>query len=106
VLGRQESAAARTYRTLQGTGRTADDLVEVLAAAGQGRIDTLFSCADAPWWQAHVDGGALVRLGGVPTPGEQLERTAAATLRHAGAVFAVPARRIPDATPVAATLRY
>jgi hypothetical protein len=106
VLRRQESAAARTYRMLRGTGRTLDNLVEVLTAARQGRLDTLFVCADAPWWQAHTDAGTLLRLGGTPTPGEQLDLAAIATLRHAGAVFAVPAPRMPDATPVAATLRY
>lgn len=48
VLRRQESAAARTYKLLRDTGRSLDNLAEVLAAARQGRLDTLFICADAP----------------------------------------------------------
>jgi hypothetical protein len=104
VLRGQEATAADAYRALQGTGRTSCDPVEVLAAAEQGRVETLFLSTDMP--QRRSSAGPLVRLGDTPSAGEQLDLAAVATLRHAGTVYAVPAARMPGAAPVAATLRY
>jgi hypothetical protein len=106
ALREQEVAAANTYRALQGTGRTSREPAEALAAAQQGRVETLFLSTDAPEWRTSAHGGPLIRLGDTPSAGEQLDLAAVATLRHAGAVYAVPASGMPDTSPVAATLRY
>lgn len=106
VLRRDEVDAARTHRALRGTGRTSSRLPEVLTAARQGRVDTLFLCTDAPDWRTPTAATALSRLGDIPTEGEQLDLAAAATLRHGGRVYAVPASRMPDRVPMAATLRF
>jgi hypothetical protein len=106
LLRGHESAAATGYRALQGTGRTSDTPEEVLAAARQGRVETLFLRTDTPTWRTHTDGEPLVLRTDTPTPSDQLDLAAVATLRHTGTVYAVPAARMPDANPVAATLRY
>lgn len=105
LLG-NESAAATGYRALQGTGRISNTPEEVFAAARQGRVETLFLRTDTPEWRTPADGEPLVLRTDTPTPSDQLDLAAVATLRHAGTVYAVPAARMPDANPVAATLRY
>jgi hypothetical protein len=106
LLRGHETAAAAEYRALQGTGRTSNTPEEVVVAARQGRVETLFLCTDTPEWRTRADGEPLVLLTDTPTPSDQLDLAAVATLRHAGTVYAVPAARMPDANPVAATLRY
>jgi hypothetical protein len=106
VLRGHEAAAATAYRALQGTGRTSSEPAEVLVAAQQGRVDTLFLSTDTPEWRTSPDARPLVRLGNTPSASERLDIAAVATLRHAGTVYAVPASRMPGINPVAATLRY
>jgi hypothetical protein len=106
LLRGHERTAADGYRTLQGTGRTSNTPHEVFAAARQGRVETLFLRTDIPEWHTRADGEQLVLLTETPTPSEQLDLAAVAPLRHAGTVYAVPAARMPDTNPVAATLRY
>jgi Bacterial archaeo-eukaryotic release factor family 3 len=101
-----ERAAASTYRALRGTGRTANRPEEMLIAAGHGRVDTLFISTDRTWGPAASEGTPLLRLGPSPSPGEQLDLAALATLHRGGAVFSVPPDRMPDVTPGAATFRY
>ncbi len=101
-----ERAAADTYRALRGTGRTANRPEEMLIAAGHGRVDTLFISTDRTWGPAASEGTPLLRLGPSPSPGEQLDLAALATLHRGGAVFTVPPDRMPDITPGAATFRY
>jgi hypothetical protein len=106
VLRGNEAAAASAHRALQGTGRTCSDPAEVLTAARQGRVEALFLSTNAPEWRSGVDAGPLIRLGDPLREEEQLDLAAAATMRHAGEVYAVPAARMPGADPLAATLRY
>ena len=105
-LRSDEDTAASTYRALLGTGRTTSRPSEVLTAAEQGRIDTLFVSTDASWGQGGSEEASFIFLEHAPCLAEQLDLAAVATLQRGGAVFAVPPHRMPDATPVAATLRY
>jgi hypothetical protein len=106
VLRRHEVAAATAIRASQGTGLISNEPADVLAAAQEGRVETLFLSTDAPEWRTRTDGPPLVRLGDTTSPSERLDRAAVATLRHGGVVYAVPAPRMPSTDPVAATLRY
>jgi hypothetical protein len=105
ALRGHETAAAAGYRELRGTGRTANTPHEVFTAAEQGRVETLFLSTDTPEWRPRA-GARLRQLAEIPAPDDQLDLAAVATLRHSGTVYAVPAARMPDAHPVAATLRY
>lgn len=102
----QETDALGTYRALRGTGRTASSPAEVLAAATQGRIDTLFVSTKATRWEHPSAGTETLLLKDPPDPAEYPGLAAAAALQHAGSVFVVPRQQIPGETPVAATLRY
>lgn len=104
-LRSNERAAGDTYRALLGTGRTANRPSEVLTAAEQGRIDTLFVSTDVSWSQGGAQ-GPLIFLERSPGLAEQMDLAAVATLQQGGAVFAVPPHRMPDTAPAAATLRY
>ena len=93
---------------MQGTGRTCSDPAEVLTAARQGRVEALFLSTDVPELRSGVDAGPLIQLG-EREPLQEQERfdlAAAATLRYAGEVYAVPAARMPGGDSAAATLRY
>jgi len=106
LLRGHETAAANGYRALQGTGRTSNTPEEVFTAARQGRVETLFLCTNTPEWRTRADREPLVLRADGPTPDDQIDLAAVATLRHAGTAYAVPAARMPDANPVAAILRF
>jgi hypothetical protein len=106
LLRGHERAAAAGYRALRGTGRSSNTPEDIFTAARRGRIETLFLRSDTPQWRTSPDGEPLVLLAETLTSSDQLDLAAVATLRHAGTVYDVPAARMPDANPVAATLRY
>ena len=105
VLRAQEAAAARTYRALEGTGLTSDDLPTILAAAEDGRVEDLFLPTDFST-PAVAPSDRLVSLAGPPNRDDQSDRAAVETLRTGGNVYALPAARMPSGSPVAATFRY
>ena len=100
-----ECAAAGRYRELRGTGRTSSRPEEVLTAAEQGRVETLFLSTDT-WCPEPSAGPAMVRCQPSPSVGEQLEAAALATFGRGGTILTVPAVRMPDATSGAAVFRY
>lgn len=106
ALRGDERAALGRYAGLQGTGRTLEDPIAAVAAAEQGRIDTVLVAAEQvtgnPADPARVD----VRLSTPAGATEQLERLVLATLRAAGSAYVVPARQLPTRSPLAAILRY
>lgn len=106
VLRGHEIAAASAYLASDGTGLTSSETADVLMAAQQGRVETLFLSIDAPEWSTPLDGGPVVELGNATSVSERLDRAAMATLRHGGTVYAVPGSRMPSNNPMAALLRY
>lgn len=105
VLRAQEAAAAGTYRALEGTGLTSDDLPTILAAAEHGRVEDLFLPTDFST-PAVAPSDRLVSLTDPPDRADQSDRAAVETLRNGGNVYALPAARMPSGSPVAATFRY
>jgi hypothetical protein len=104
ILRRAEDAAVSAHRAAQHTGGTCTHPMEVLAAAEQGRVETLFLSTSTPDWCASSEAGGLIRLGDPSHESEQVDLAALATLRTGGRVFAVPSQRMPECNPVAATL--
>jgi hypothetical protein len=102
VLCSAESIAAGAYRELRGTGRTCTDSMAVGAAALEGRIETLFVRTEAP----RPGKRTVIRLHEHTGAVDHLDDAAISTLRHSGTVYAVPRDRMPDTSPMAATLRY
>jgi hypothetical protein len=114
VFRKQQQNAMARLEKARGSGLGSEDLEEVIAAAGEGRVETLFVAEDQQRW-GDVDGGrgsvraahngnaSVGDAGGV----ELLDYVAAQTLVHSGDVFAMPSKSLPtDSSPVAATFRY
>lgn len=99
------------FQALHGTGQASADPRQILTAAEQGRVETLFVATD-PWiWQSPGAGEPLVvdldasREG---TAGEfvRFERTAVATLQTGGEIYTMAAPTVPGGGRIAATFRY
>ncbi|MGI6366784.1 MAG: hypothetical protein ACOX2L_00245 [Anaerolineae bacterium] len=105
---RARAAAAQRYAALAGTGRTASDLQEVLAAALHGRVEALFVALGAQVWGALDEASGAVALHDEPEPadGDLLDLAALLTLRNSGTVFSVAPEEVPGGGAVAALLRY
>jgi hypothetical protein len=92
----------------QGQARASIDLAEVLEAARNGRVDTLFVADDT-----HIWGRLDAPANGVTQHDEQaagdedlLDIAAADTWRNGGAVEVLPRADAPFGKPVAALFRY
>lgn len=82
-------------------------LEEILAAAQEGRVDTVVVAEDETLWGRFEPGQRLVAHG-KPGPDDEdlLNQAAVLVLRNGGRAFAVPRERLPRQAPAAATLRF
>jgi hypothetical protein len=96
------------FRALAGTGRTSDDLGQILVAAGRGRVESLFVDAHgSAWGTFDVEHGTLEEHGtALPDDQDLLDVAAALTLAHGGTVHAVEPSAIPAPGRAAAILRF
>lgn len=103
----QEAAVAR-FRRLAGTGRTTSDLGEVLRAAHEQRVDTLFVAAGHRQLGTYDPETGAVETGEGPRPDAEdvLDLAAVLTLRAGGVVYSQRPEGIPDSAVAAALLRY
>lgn len=85
-----------------------DSLPAIVAAADQGRIDSLFVPIGLQKWGSFDEVRRTAEQHDSHRPGDRdlLDVAAISTLAHSGRVFVVPASEIPGGTPVAAALRY
>jgi hypothetical protein len=106
IFEQVEQKAAALYRQLAGTGRTLDELGQILPAAERGEIETLFVATGTECWGRFVPSVGHVDVHDRQLPGDEdlLNRAALSTLAHGGTVFALPTRELP-AAPLAAVLR-
>ncbi|MBC8870612.1 MAG: hypothetical protein H8E44_14410 [Planctomycetes bacterium] len=100
-------AAAAKYRKLAGTGKTSDDIRQIVPAAHQGQVETLFvDRSDHQWGVFEPDTGKLeLRSPQQPGDDDLLDYAAVQTLLHRGGVYAVPSDQSPS-PPAAAVFRY
>lgn len=107
VLQRDQARAARRYLHMADTGQASNDIAKVLAAANEGRIDTLFVDIQAHAWGVCRPGEPAV-LHDAPKPGDEdlLDLAATQTLLHRGTVYSVAKSDLPGGGNVAATFRY
>lgn len=104
-----QARASEKYRGLAGTGKTSDELKDIIPSAYQGRIDSLFVAVGVQQWGVFEANSAELELHEDRQPGDQdlLDLAAVQTLAHAGDVYAVAPNEVPDApSPVAAVFRY
>lgn len=110
VFQAARDAATSRYRELGGGEgkQTSDQLEEVLPAAYDGRIGTLFVARDVEQWGRYEpDGGQLLLHGAKKSPGDDdlLDVAAAETLARNGEIYALDAADMPGSA-IAAIFRY
>ena len=103
----QEEAAGR-FRELAGTGQTSTDLEEVVTAANDGRVDTLFVALGTRRWGTFDREERKVELteGNGPGTEDLVDLAAIETVLKGGTVFAVDPEEVPQQSAVAAVYRY
>ncbi len=107
VLQKQREAADR-YSNLSNTERVSNDIRQLLPAAMQGRVETLFVGTGVQYWGTYDTSTFEVILHKDYQPGDEdlLNEAALYTLLNKGTVYAVEGIAIPDDLPVAGVLRY
>lgn len=105
---KQQEKAAAQFKSLQPAGRASHTIKEVVAAAHQGRVDTLFVAAGLQHWGRFDPSTFQSETHKQPEPGDDdlLDLAALQTLLKGGKVFAVEPGEIPDGAPLAAVYRY
>jgi hypothetical protein len=111
VLTADRRKAAERYGDLLGTGRAASRYDEILPAAHDGRIDTLFVARGVRLWGTYDLEARTARLqedqDAQQTGGEDLlDLAAIQTFQNGGQVYAVPQQDVPDGQAMAAIFRY
>jgi len=99
----QEKTAA-LYRQLAGTGRTANDVAQIVPAAHQGQIQFLFVALNQEQWGRFDPVHEKVERHECAAPGDEdlLNLAVVHTLAHNGTVYAVEPEELPDGNPLAA----
>ena len=111
VLTADRRRAAERYGDLLGTGRASSRYEEILPAAHDGRIDTLFVARGVRLWGTYDEKKREVRLQEdqdlAQKGGEDLlDLAAVRTFLNGGKVYAVPQQEVPDGQAMAAVFRY
>jgi hypothetical protein len=96
------------YNHLAGGGRATNRLKEIVAAAHDGRVVKLI-VSDSMQQVGSMDELTHEVVGAKQEEGEEydlLNDAAVQTVLHAGQVFVVPNRKMPNGSPLAAIFRY
>jgi len=96
------------FERLVGAQRTADLLTDVLTAAHEGAVESLFVASGrSVWGRYEADIGRLeMTYPGDPSGDDLLDLAACQTLKHRGRVHLLPAAEVPHGVIAAALLRY
>jgi len=104
----QQASAASKYQHARNTVRSLNDAAEIVLAARQGRIESLFVAKDLNLWGTVSEADSQVELHDQRLPGDidLVEDAAMQTVLHRGNVYAVAADKVPDPSGCAANLRF
>ncbi len=109
-IRKQIEAAKNRYYELKGSGKTANAIQELLPAAVQGRIDTLFVGTGVQYWGTYEVRNGLVVLDVhkeyQPGDWDLANDVAVYALLNRAIVYAIEPEEVPDNLPMAAILRY
>ena len=106
---REQERIADRFRRLSGTGMASSSLNEIVPAAHDGRVESLFVARGQYRWGRYDADARTLELEGHPGNGAQdlLDLAAVQTLIHQGKVFVVEPENVPnDGDPIAAVFRY
>jgi hypothetical protein len=103
-----QDEAAEKYHQLAGTGQTSTIVSEVIQAATDGRVASLFVAVGVQLWAAVGAGNGKTESHAEVQPGDAdlLDLAATQTLMNGGEVFAVNPDMVPGETSLAAVFRY
>jgi hypothetical protein len=99
---------ASRYLQWAGTGRATSNLTEIVTAAYEGRVETLFADTAAHRYGVFDPAECRCELHSVPQDGDNdlLDEATRQTILHHGTVYAVGRDEIPSGDVAAALLRY
>lgn len=99
---------AERYGDLTGTGRATPRLEEIVPAAVDGRVDTLFVARGVREWGRFDPGTRALERHPEQRPDSEdlLDRAAVETFVNSGTVYAVEPEEVPEGGPAAAIFRY
>ncbi len=108
AIPRPKQSAAARLNDLIGTEKASDNPREVVIAAMEGRIATLFVNPCRLQWGVVDQAQQQIDVHGAFEPGDEdlLEVAAAETLRRGGEVYATDEDEFPGSESVAALFRY
>jgi hypothetical protein len=108
VFTKDQEEAIDRFRQLAGTGQASTQLDEVVRAADDGRVDTLFVGLGMRRWGTFDREQRTVDLANDHGPGTEdlVDFAAIQTVLKGGTVFAVGPERVPEGDAVAAVFRY
>ncbi len=103
-----QETAVNAFKTLEGTGRTSVDLLEILNGAVDGQVAVLFLLQGATQWGRFDPEARQVHLAAEGTPdGEDLLDTAAFhAFAKGGAIYVLEPASMPTRQSIAAILRW
>ncbi len=104
---KQEEAKA-LYRELSGTGKTSNDLTDIVPASFHGRISDIFVTPGVQQWGNYDPETEMVQLSEAPLTGNEdlIDLAAVETFMHNGNVYAINSEQMPDQSPVCAVYRW
>lgn len=103
-----QQAAQERYEQAISAGLTSQDMKEIVAAAHNGRVDTLFVAEGQQQWGAFNPATQVVYLHPEAEPDNEdlLDRAAIQTVLNGGTVYALTPEQMPDNACLAALFRY
>ncbi len=104
----KQNAAKDLYHELKGTGKTSNDILEILPAAYHGRISDLFVTPGVQQWGYFDPETEKITLTEEQQHNSEdlIDMAAAKTFTTSGSVYAVDSEQMPDTTAVAAIFRW
>lgn len=108
MLHRERELASNIYKQKIGTGLASQNLSEILKAAADGRVETLFVTINKQKWGRFNNQTRQIQFHKNPLPGDTdlFCLASANTLLKGGKVFVVMPDEMPDKSPVAAVMRF
>ena len=108
AFAKEQAKAIDQYSQLWFTGRTANTLADILPAAHQGRVQSLFVASGVQVWGLYDEARQRTAIFDEPAAQDQdlLNLAAVQTLLTRGSVYAVEPWEMPGGGAVAAVFRY
>ena len=98
------------YGDLSSHGRSSNDLADILAAAEEGRIESLFIARDRRVWGTFDPSDSQVQVNGDRPASdadvELLDLAARRTILASGSAYLLPEDKVPGGSDIAAIYRY